>query len=65
MLSTQGLTNEYVYVAKDNKWHSDSLNSDITVGTRIRITITKLAHHMQILSFEGSMLQEDTGVVEK
>ncbi len=58
--ASAGLARDFEFDPKQDLWHNASVNKDIQVGTRLRIKVSKILHNMQIVSFEGSMLDDHT-----
>jgi len=62
--ASSGLSQDFEYNPTEDTWVNETLNKEIRLGTRLRLQINKLSHTRQILSFECSMLDDNTGICE-
>ena len=60
--AAQGLAQlDLEYDPDESAWVNQSLPKSVRAGTRLRVQVSKVVHHMQIVSLECSMLGAETG----
>lgn len=63
VISSTGLSSEFEYSPSSNSWINKNTNEQITVGTRLRLQISKVLHFLQVVSMECNMRVAHTGIV--
>lgn len=63
VISSTGLSSEFEYNIAANNWINKNSNQEITIGTQLRLQISKVLHFLQVVSMECNMRVENTGIV--
>lgn len=64
LLPTKGaLSSDYAYSKADNAWTNSTTQESITVGTQVRLKVTRVEQSAGIVSMQTSMLDDMTGII--
>lgn len=63
MPSKGALPQDYAHVKDTNSWTNSTTQESITVGTNLRLKVTRVEQSAGIISMQASMLDELTGII--
>jgi DNA-directed RNA polymerase I subunit RPA43 len=61
--SAVGLPAEFEFSQATNQWINPATSEAIEVGTQLRFKVVKILHYRNVVSFEGELLDDNTGFV--